>query len=64
MITQTRKTARSKARKLSVTPKPKVQFNLPYKRKCWGKDGVKWVNLIAQATYNNQRFADEISYAQ
>ena len=67
MITAKRRTARDKARKLSITPVPKVSFNEHYKvieNKCWGKTGHAFSNKLLVARRNKERFECEVSYAR
>ena len=67
MITEARRKARDKARKLSVVTVPKVSFKEHYKvieNKCWGKAGHKFSNKLIQARRNKQVFEDAIDYAR
>jgi hypothetical protein len=66
MITEARRKARDKARKLSVVTIPKVSFKEHYKvieNKCWGKTGHAFSNKLLVARRDKQKFEDQIDYA-
>lgn len=61
-MSEARKLAMRKAKKLSAKPQPQPNFDLPA-YKCWGKAGHAMNNLIVQAQRNAQKFEDQLDYA-